>query len=726
MSEKKGLKPDSKRKLSGEILFRYVLAYIFAFVIPFLVKIAFKSHLSIVLVLILVFIKPSIAILSEYTSKKIKRVCITISSVYSFLFVFLIIIGILITPANAYRVLFKEMQANLRNPGRLSNLFILFLAFFSTTFSCTIIKGDYAGPFIGIAFIISLLSGLIFQFIPIYFISLVLIVLYLVYIAFRYLDKGNRVGNILISSVIIGLCLGTGWGFHSMVQIERSKVIDTLSTSLRNVISKLFPQIPLMYELPEYGFAFDDEFRRNLGSTPVLSSIPLFEVQANPGDRTIYLRTRIYEYFENNTWETPAYDLFIAEQEEKKNLTGGEPVASEPVSIPAFEGTGNKADNEIALKVLGEYYHLLPHTLDTVSFRFMRTPPKVIFGDFDKGFYLDNTDMLLSGDVFYLKEEKKEPVQPETFTPYIEVPVMISPQIKQLAGTYTSIPDPRKKIAKIKQDLALNYSYNIDTGGIRENESFLENFLFNTREGYSVHFATALIILARFNNIPARYATGFLAVIPHPREEQTTFSGFKITITGLSAHVWPEVWYDDTGWTIEEATPAVNPEFYTVTGTGILYNKNITLNSMTQQQISALMGDPVVTAKESKDFSFWININPLYFLYGFLVLALVFFFFRSAYVIKYVFKKNRHTVIMLLRKIIKKHKRKGFHLPEEIGWIEWGKQIEQNSLQPDYPVGQFIQVVIQMMYGGSKVRKHDVKAVFAFYIKVKTRKRKLV
>ena len=56
------------------------------------------------------------------------------------------------------------------------------------------------------------------------------------------------------------------------------------------------------------------------------------------------------------------------------------------------------------------------------------------------------------------------------------VPEDLSPQIKQMARVYENITDPREKIRKIKDDLTLNYSYNVETGEIPQNDNFLDNF----------------------------------------------------------------------------------------------------------------------------------------------------------------------------------------------------------------------------------------------------------
>jgi hypothetical protein len=348
--------------------------------------------------------------------------------------------------------------------------------------------------------------------------------------------------------------------------------------------------------------------------------------------------------------------------------------------------------------------------------------PEVMFGDFDRGFYLDDGDKLLSGDVVFIQRGEKKVVPPDTFTPYLQLPFNLSPEIKQMARAYESITDPREKVAKIKEDLALNYTYNIVTGKLDEYESFLDNFLLKTHQGYSVHFATAFIIIARYNNIPARYATGFLAIIPQPRQGQLEFGGYRTTISGLSTHVWPEIWYDKTGWTVEEVTPAVIPDSYTRTETGIICNRNITLNPGTQHQISGLMGEPVISGEEFGDFSFSINVNPVYILYGIGFIILILVVVRYAYIFVYIFRKNIHTVVMLLRKIIKKHKKKGYPTPADVGWVEWGERIKQNTPRYGDRIEEYIRIIIGIMYGEFKVKKQDVKAIFAFYRKVKTRK----
>jgi hypothetical protein len=375
------------------------------------------------------------------------------------------------------------------------------------------------------------------------------------------------------------------------------------------------------------------------------------------------------------------------------------------------------------ITVRGEYYAFLPHTLDTNHFRFERTKPEIIFGDFNKGYYLDEQNRLISNDMYYLKRDKREKEYPIEKDIYLEIPFLISNEIRSLAETFSEAENPRRVVYQIKEYLAQNYVYNLETGTPGPKETLLDGFLFKRKEGYSVHYTTALIILARLNKIPARYATGFLAFIPHPEEGmEMGFKGYKTTINGYSAHVWAEVLYEDTGWTIEEATPAVIPDYYQDTESGLVFRMKISLNPQTQRQLSHIMGKPVVKESivKTKDFTF--HIDPNIFLYGALPVIVFIILIRYFYFIRYIFIKNKKTMVMLSRKIVRKHKKKGMHEPDIIGWIEWGERIKKAVPKYAKLTDAFILIIIRIFYGAYRVEKKDVKTVYRFFRKVRTKK----
>lgn len=108
------------------------------------------------------------------------------------------------------------------------------------------------------------------------------------------------------------------------------------------------------------------------------------------------------------------------------------------------------------------------------------------------------------------------------------------------------------------------YTYSLDLGEpLRDSEGRLldpiQNF-YQTRRGYCVQFATAMIMMARAQGIPARMAIGFL-----PGQ----LSGEQYVVRASDAHAWPELYFQGYGWLRFEPTPGSrsgSPPPYAVIG----------------------------------------------------------------------------------------------------------------------------------------------------------------
>lgn len=81
----------------------------------------------------------------------------------------------------------------------------------------------------------------------------------------------------------------------------------------------------------------------------------------------------------------------------------------------------------------------------------------------------------------------------------------------------------------------------------------IDEFLFETRQGFCEHYATAFTVLMRAANIPARVVTGYLGGNVNP------FGNYLI-VRQRDAHAWSEVWLPDKGWVRVDPTNAVAPE----------------------------------------------------------------------------------------------------------------------------------------------------------------------
>jgi len=75
----------------------------------------------------------------------------------------------------------------------------------------------------------------------------------------------------------------------------------------------------------------------------------------------------------------------------------------------------------------------------------------------------------------------------------------------------------------------------------------VDAFLFAREDGYCVHFASAMAVMLRTLDVPARFVVGYT-----PGE---TVDG-EYVVRGLDAHAWTEVYFPGVGWVPFDPTPA--------------------------------------------------------------------------------------------------------------------------------------------------------------------------
>ena len=100
--------------------------------------------------------------------------------------------------------------------------------------------------------------------------------------------------------------------------------------------------------------------------------------------------------------------------------------------------------------------------------------------------------------------------------------------------------------AAIRSYLDETLTYDEQTVGTDKKTDFLQSLLEDTRCGYSVHYATAAVLLLRYCGVPARYVEGYYL----PKGQQGT-----ITLTEANAHAWAELYLDGVGYVPFEVTP---------------------------------------------------------------------------------------------------------------------------------------------------------------------------
>ena len=400
------------------------------------------------------------------------------------------------------------------------------------------------------------------------------------------------------------------------------------------------------------------------------------------------------------------------------------------------------------MTVRAEYYSLLPHTLDT---RRVYLPPAAAGsarGSFATGFEL--SEPLRSGQRVYLEEEGEalgagrtvraevEIWEGEAFglegRELLQVPAGLSERLRALAGELADpAGDPTATLERIEGFLSRHCTYSLKVGRTPPGVEFVEHFLFDSRVGYCVHFATAFVVLARLNGIPARYVAGFLvpsrpSVSALSWAETAASSDPSTPVTGFSAHAWPEVFLSGQGWTVWEATPAVNPSSYQEVDGNWLYGYAAGTDRLTRRQLRYALGREAITDLRATRPARRVAplrgaaVRPALALLGAVLGLLVFWALRYyAFLWWAPLRPQRRRALRMLRRIVGSRRLADLPRPAAVGWTAWARELDRRSPAAQGGSRVLVSMVHRLAYSTQPARRRDLLFLRAFYLRHCTR-----
>jgi len=122
----------------------------------------------------------------------------------------------------------------------------------------------------------------------------------------------------------------------------------------------------------------------------------------------------------------------------------------------------------------------------------------------------------------------------------------LAKQMRENAGSDTAYIDA--VLAKFHEE---EYFYTLQPPALGSNP--VDRFLFNTRQGFCEHYASAFAFMMRSAGIPSRIVLGYQGGEINP-------IGGHLIVRQSDAHAWTEVWLERYGWYRVDPTAAVAPE----------------------------------------------------------------------------------------------------------------------------------------------------------------------
>ncbi|WP_194843444.1 transglutaminase-like domain-containing protein [Paenibacillus sp. B01] len=149
----------------------------------------------------------------------------------------------------------------------------------------------------------------------------------------------------------------------------------------------------------------------------------------------------------------------------------------------------------------------------------------------------------------------------------LQLPASLPQRVKELAASATAgQADRYGQVVAVRDYLKAHYRYSLtETEAPAPGQDLVDQFLFERKLGYCVHFSTAMAVMLRSVGIPARWVKGFApgeetASGKAPAEVRAALGsaaagGEVYRVSGLDAHAWVEVYFPGGGWVAFDPTP---------------------------------------------------------------------------------------------------------------------------------------------------------------------------
>ena len=264
-----------------------------------------------------------------------------------------------------------------------------------------------------------------------------------------------------------------------------------------------------------------------------ISKIPVFTVES---PRTGYWRQSVYATYTGSTW---------ASETESQSYTG---------SIPNNERTIEQQRTEYEVTSLQETSSLpVLWQLESVNIQDSSTEMQISTAG------TLQTSQALPRETTYTAQSAAPPRDPDILTDagnrypnelsrrYTQIPEDTPPRVTSLTENITSDAEtPYETATVIERWLEDSKAYSLNASHER-GRPIVDEFLFEMNRGYCQYFATAMTVMLRSQDIPARYVVGF--------KGGTQVAEDRYLITSDTGHAWVEVYFPDVGWIRFDPTP---------------------------------------------------------------------------------------------------------------------------------------------------------------------------
>jgi transglutaminase-like putative cysteine protease len=148
---------------------------------------------------------------------------------------------------------------------------------------------------------------------------------------------------------------------------------------------------------------------------------------------------------------------------------------------------------------------------------------------------------------------------------YTDLPENSNPRVVELARKMREVAGSDETYIEhvLRKFNTEEFYYTLEPPALGSNP--VDRFIFDTRQGFCEHYASAFAVMMRAVDIPARIVLGYQGGEVNPL-------GQYMIVRQADAHAWTEVWLPERGWRRVDPTAAVAPERISAGRTGAMFD----------------------------------------------------------------------------------------------------------------------------------------------------------
>ncbi|MFS0560668.1 transglutaminase domain-containing protein [Terribacillus sp. 179-K 1B1 HS] len=237
---------------------------------------------------------------------------------------------------------------------------------------------------------------------------------------------------------------------------------------------------------------------------------------------------------------------------------------------------------------------------------------------------------------------------------YTQLPDNLPDRVRDLAEEITGSADTRYDKAKAVEQYFGQNGFQYRTQDIpvpEEDQDYVDQFLFESKIGYCDNYSSAMVVLLRAADIPARWVKGFTEGQAASNPNFATPDGMtSYMVTNANAHSWVEVYFPDTGWVPFEPTQGfTNPaEFVSEEDTASETPETETATPPEQEEPEQAPEQPEEQEEapvQENQSAAAADVHPLYWIIPsalLLLTAIILYLTRYRWLTAYYVRKYRH------------------------------------------------------------------------------------